>query len=142
MAQSTTIINAQALLISHGGTDVSGSSVSAEMTITRENSSQYTADGDWAFSLVGKRKVSGTLTGYYSETAAEFYAIMVAAFEAGTAAALILSPLGNDASGEEANTLNVFVTEMPYKFDSASADAIPLVIPFIGTGAVTRADVA
>ncbi len=142
MAQSTTIINSQALSISLNGTVVSGSSVSATLTITRENSQFYTAEGDWALALSGKRKGSGVITGRYSETAAEFYATAIAAFEAGTAVALILSPLGNDASGEEAQTVNVILTAMPYNFNSASADPIDLAVPFLTDGAVTRADVA
>ncbi len=142
MAQSTTIINAKALSISLSGTVVSGSSVSATMTVTRESSQYFTADGDWAKALSGKRKASGVLTGYMSETAAEFYATAIAAFEAGTSVALILSPLGNDASGEEAQTVNVILTAMPYNFDSASADPIGLAVPFLTDGAITRADVA
>ncbi len=141
MAQSTTVQNAVDLVVTHGGTNVSGSLQSASLTVTRENAQHFTAKGDWAFALVGKRKGSGTFTGYYSETAGEFYATMVASFEAGTSASLVLSPMGN-ASGEEAQTVSVFITSMPYTFDSATANAIMLAVPFVTTGALTRADVA
>jgi hypothetical protein len=141
MAQSTTILNAKALFIGVGGNDVSGSSASANLTVTMENSLGYTADGDFAFALVGKRQWSGTLNCYYSETGGESYKLLATAFEGGTSTALVLSLQGNDSS-EEALSGNVYFTSMPYSFDATSADATMVSVPFIGNGTLTRANVA
>jgi hypothetical protein len=141
MAQSTTIINAKALVVSIGGTAISGSLASATLTVNMENSQYYTADGDFADALVGKRQWSGTLNCYYSETAGEAYVLAVTAFEGGTSTALVLGAAGV-ASGDENLTGNVYFTSMPYNFDATSADPIMLAIPFVGKGALTRADVA
>ena len=140
MAQSTTIINAKVLYASVAAQDVSGSLQKADITVDAENAQHYTADGDFAFALVGKRRWAGVLTGYYSETANEFYDEVVTAFEAGTATAIVVSADGNDI-GDEALSGNVRFTQMPYSFDSSSADAIMLAVPFIGDGTLARADV-
>ena len=141
MAQSTTILNAKALYVGVGGNDVSGSSASATLTVNMENSLFYTADGDFAAALVGKRQWTGTLNAYYSETAGESYKLLATAFEAGTSTAVVLSIQGND-SGEEALSGNVYFTSMPYSFDATSADATMVAVPFIGNGTLTRANVA
>ena len=140
MAQSTTIINAKALVIKIGGTAISGSAASATLAVTMENSQFYTADGDFAAALVGKRQWSGVLNCYYSETAGEAYVLAVTAFEGGTSTALVLGVAGV-AVGDENLTGNVYFTSMPYNFDATSADPTMVAIPFIGNGTLTRADV-
>ncbi len=141
MAQSTTIKNAKALFLSAGGQDVSGSLAGVDLTVDMENARHYTADGDFAFALVGKRQWGGVVNLYYSETASEAYDTCVTAFEGGTSTAIVLSVDGND-SGDEALTGNVYFTQMPYSFDSTVADAVMAAVPFIGNGTLTRADVA
>jgi hypothetical protein len=140
MAQSTTIINAKGLVTSIGGTAVAGSLASATLTVTMENSQFYTADGDFAAALVGKRQWSGTLNCYYSETAGEAYVLAVTAFEGGTSTALVIGVSGS-AGGDENLTGNVYFYSMPYSFDATSADAVMMAIPFVGNGTLTRADV-
>ena len=140
MAQSTTIINAKALVVSIGGNTISGSTASATLTVNMENSQFYTADGDFAAALTGKRQWSGTLNCYYSETAGEAYLLAATAFEAGTSTALVLGVAGVTA-GDENLTGNVYFTSMPYNFDATSADPVMVAIPFIGNGTLTRADV-
>ena len=140
MAQSTTVINAKALVVKIGGTAISGSAASAALSVDMENSQFYTADGDFAASLTGKRKWSGTLNCYYSETAGEAYALAATAFEAGTSTALVLGVAGV-AVGDENLTGNVYFTQMPYNFDATSAEPVMVAIPFIGNGTLTRADV-
>ena len=140
MAQSTTIINAKALVVSIGGNTISGSTASATLTVNMENSQFYTADGDFAAALTGKRQWSGTLNCYYSETAGEAYLLAATAFEAGTSTALVLGVAGITA-GDENLTGNVYFTSMPYNFDATSADPVMVAIPFIGNGTLTRADV-
>jgi hypothetical protein len=140
MAQSTTIINAKALVVSIGGNTISGSTASATLTVNMENSQFYTADGDFAAALTGKRQWSGTLNCYYSETAGEAYLLAATAFEAGTSTALVLGVAGVTA-GDENLTGNVYFTSMPYSFDATSADPVMVAIPFIGNGTLTRADV-
>ena len=140
MAQSTTIINAKGLVTSIGGTAVAGSLASATLTVTMENSQFYTADGDFAAALVGKRQWSGTLNCYYSETAGEAYVLAVTAFEGGTSTALVIGVAGS-AGGDENLTGNVYFTSMPYSFDATSADPVLMAIPFVGNGTLTRADV-
>ena len=143
MAQSTTILNAKALYVNVGAQTISGSTMSASLTVDIENSQHYTADGDFAFALVGKRRWAGTLNIYYSETVdTEAYGMLVAAFEGGTSTALVLSNSGNNATGEETLTGNVFFTQMPYVFDSSTAAANMLAVPFIGNGTLTRAETA
>lgn len=141
MAQSTTIINAKALYVSVAAQDISGSLASAALTVDMQNAQHFTADGDFAFALVGKRQWSGTLNIYYSETANEAYEEIRDAFEGGTSTAIVISADGND-SGDEALSGNVYFTSMPYSFDSGTADAIMVAAPFIGNGTLTRADVA
>ena len=141
MAQSTTIINGKALYVSVTAQDISGSLASADLTVTMENSQFYTADGDFAAALVGKRQWGGTLNVYYSETSNEAYDEIVTAFEGGTNTAIVVSVLGNDST-EEALSGNVYFTSMPYSFDATSADATMLSVPFVGNGTLTRADVA
>ena len=140
MAQSTTIINAKGLITSIGGTAIAGSLASVNLTVAIENSQHYTADGDFADALVGKKNWSGTVNCYYSETAGEAYPLIVTAFDAGTATAVVINVAGG-AAGDEGHTGNVYFTSMPYVFDSTSADAIMVSVPFIGKGALTRADV-
>jgi len=140
MAQSTTIINAKALVVSIGGNTISGSTASATLTVNMENSQFFTADGDFAAALTGKRQWSGTLNCYYSETAGEAYLLAATAFEAGTSTALVLGVAGVTA-GDENLTGNVYFTSMPYNFDATSADPVMVAIPFIGNGTLTRADV-
>jgi hypothetical protein len=141
MAQSTTTLNAKALYVSVTAQDISGSLASANLNVNMENSQHYTADGDFAIALVGKRNWSGTLNVYYTETANEAYEEIVTAFEAGTNTAIVVSVLGNDST-EEALSGNVYFTSMPYTFDATSADATMLAVPFVGNGTLTRADVA
>ena len=140
MAQSTTIINAKALVVSIGGNTISGSTASATLTVNMENSQFFTADGDFAAALTGKRQWSGTLNCYYSETAGEAYLLAATAFEAGTSTALVLGVAGI-TQGDENLTGNVYFTSMPYNFDATSADPVMVAIPFIGNGTLTRADV-
>lgn len=140
MAQSTTIINAKALYVSVAAQDISGTLASAQLTVNMQNSQHFTADGDFAFALVGKRDWSGTLNIYYSETANEAYEEVRDAFEGGTSTAIVISVDGNDI-GDEALSGNVYFTSMPYSFDSTTADANMLSVPFIGNGTLTRADV-
>jgi len=140
MAQSTTIINAKALVVSIGGNTISGSTASATLTVNMENSQFYTADGDFAAALTGKRQWSGTLNCYYSETSGEAYLLAATAFEAGTSTALVLGVAGI-TQGDENLTGNVYFTSMPYNFDATSADPVMVAIPFIGNGTLTRADV-
>jgi len=141
MAQSTTIKNAKGLLTSVGGTAIAGSLASVTLTVEMENSQYYTADGDFADALVGKRKWSGVVNCYYSETAGEAYPLIATAFEGGTSTAVVIGAVGA-ASGDENLTGNVYFTSMPYDFDATSADPIMLAVPFVGKGALTRADVA
>ena len=140
MAQSTTIVNAKALITSIGGTAIAGSLASANLSVTMENSQFYTADGDFAAALVGKRQWSGVLNCYYSETAGEAYVLAVTAFEGSTSTALVMGVTGGGA-GAENLTGNVYFTAMPYNFDATSADPVMLAIPFIGNGTLARADV-
>lgn len=141
MAQSTTIINAKALYVSVGGTEVSGSAASAALTVAIDNALHATADGDFYFALVGKKQWSGTLNIYYSETAGEAYPLIATAADAGTSTAIVLSNAGN-TSGDETLAGNVYFTSLPYSFDATTADATMLAVPFIGNGTLTRADVA
>ena len=140
MAQSTTIINGKGLITSIGGTAIAGSLASVTLTITIENSQFYTADGDFAAALVGKKQWSGVANVYYSETAGEAYPLIATAFDAGTSTAVVINVAGGGA-GDEGHTGNVYFTSIPYGFDSTSADPIMLAIPFIGNGTLTRADV-
>ena len=140
MAQSTTIKNAKALVVSIGGNTISGSTATATLTVNMENSLFYTADGDFAAGLTGKRQWSGTLNCYYSETAGEAYPLIATAFEAGTSTALVLAVVGV-AQGDENLTGNVYFTSIPYNFDATSADPVMVAVPFIGNGTLTRADV-
>lgn len=137
MAQSTTIINAKALYLSAGGTDISGSIAGITLAVDDENAQHYTADGGAAFSLVGKYRWGGTVNIYYSETSSEAYDVMVAAREAGTTLAMIASVAGNNM-GDETLSGSIYVVGMPYAFDSTSPDAVLMSVPFIGTGALTR----
>jgi len=141
MAQSATIINGKALYVSVGGQAIAGSTMSASLTVDIENSQHYTADGDFAFALVGKRRWSGTLNIYYSETATEAYAECVSAFEGGTNSALVISVAGNN-SGDEALSGNAYFTQIVYPGDASTAAALQLAVPFVGNGALTRANVA
>ena len=140
MAQSTTVINAKALVLKIGGTAVSGSTASANLTVVMDSSQFATADGDFYAALVGKRQWSGTLNCYYSETGAEAYALIATAFEAGTSTALLLGVAGV-AVGDENLTGNVYFTSMPYVFDATTANPVMVSIPFIGNGTLARADV-
>jgi hypothetical protein len=140
MAQSTTVINAKGLVTSVGGTAIAGSLASVDLTVDMENAQFFTADGDFAAALVGKRQWSGTLNCYYSETAGEAYPLIATAFEGGTSTALVIGVAGNSA-GDENLTGNVFFTSMPYSFDATSAEPTMVSVPFIGNGTLTRADV-
>ena len=140
MAQSTTIINAKALITSIGGTAIAGSLASVDLTIAIENSQYYTADGGFADALVGKKQWSGTVNCYYSETAGEAYPLIVTAADAGTATAVVINVAGG-AAGDEGHTGNVYFTSIPYNFDATSADPVMVAFPFIGKGTLTRADV-
>jgi len=140
MAQSTTVINGKGLITSIGGTAIAGSLASVNLNVTIENSQFYTADGDFAAALVGKKQWSGTVNCYYSETAGEAYPLIVTAFDAGTSTAVVINVAGGGA-GDEGHTGNVYFTSMPYNFDATSADPIMLAIPFVGNGTLTRADV-
>jgi hypothetical protein len=105
-----------------------------------ENSQFYTADGDFAAALVGKRQWNGTINCYYSETAGEAYVLMITAFEGSTSTAITVSVAGG-AGGDEQLSGNVYFTGAPYSFDSGSADPVMMAFPFVGNGTLTRADV-
>lgn len=141
MAQSTTIKNARVMSISIDGTDVCGSVQSIDWSDDREISSYFTACGDGARYLTGKRTISGTLNIYYSETAGEAYKLVAAAYENVTEAAIVTSPTGGN-SGNEQFTMTVLFTGFPINLDPSSADAIAIAVPFVVQGVPTRAAVS
>lgn len=140
MPQSTTTINAVALSVTVSGQDICGTTTQVDLTIERLTSEFFTACGDYPVVLVGKRRWSGTLNIAYSETANEGHDIVVTAFDAGTAAAMVLSPAGGNV-GDLQWSGNVLFTSMPYTFNPGDAAVILLSVPFLGTGALTRAAV-
>ena len=141
MAQSTTIINAKQLYATVTTQDISGSLASVTLTVDMQNAQHFTADGDFAFALVGKRQWSGSFNIYYSETSNEAYDELVTAFEGGTNTAILIVVDGND-SGDESLAGNVYFTSMPYTFDATTADGIMMSVPFVGNGTLTRSTVA
>lgn len=138
MPQSTTTINAKALSVTVSGQDICGTTTQVDLTVERLTAEFFTACGDYPVVLVGKRRWSGTLNFAYSETANEAHDVIVTAFDAGTAAAVVFSPAGGN-TGDLQWSGNVLFTSMPYSFNPGDANAIMLSVPFLGTGDLTRA---
>ncbi len=138
MAQSTTIQNAVAMSISIGGTDICGTTQSIDWSDDRQVAAFFTACGDGARHLVGKRTIAGTLNIYFSETAAEAYLLAMVAYENKTETAMIVSPTGGTA-GNQQWTMTVLFTAMPMSFNPGGADPIAIAVPFVCQGLPTRA---
>ena len=138
MAQSTTIVNANVMSISVGGTDICGSTQSIDWSDDRQVAAFFTACGDGARHLVGKRTVAGTLNIYFSETAGEATLLVEVAYENKTETALVTSPTGGTA-GNQQWTMTVLFTAFPMSFNPGGADPISIAVPFVVQGLPTRA---
>lgn len=140
MAQSTTIVNSVSMSISVGGTDICGTTASIDWSDDRQVAAFFTACGDGARHLLGKRTIAGTLNIYFSETAGEAFLVLVAAYEAQTESAIIVSPTGG-GSGNQQWTFTALFTAMPMSFNPGAADPIAIAVPFVVQGTGARAAV-
>ena len=140
MPQSTTIKNAKALSITADGNDICGTLASVDFTDERQTAEFYTACGDYALFLTGKRKVTGTLNIYFSETSGEGYLTLADAYDAETEITLVLSPTGG-ASGNQEWTGTILLSSLPMSFNPGDAGPIMVAVPFLAKGAFTRAAV-
>ena len=141
MAQSTTIKNAKALVCNANSQDISGSISGVDLTLTIENSTFFTADGDYSLALSGKRSGSGVINAFYSETSNEAEDVLSAAFHSGDTISVVITPLGS-TSGNKTWTFNALVTSLPMSLDAGAADPIGIAAPFITSGTVTEGTVA
>lgn len=141
MAQSTTIKNAKALVVNANSQDISGSISGIDLTITVENSTFFTADGDYSLALAGKFSASGTINAYYSETSNEAEDVLSAAFYTRDTISVVVTPLGS-TSGNKTWTFNALVTSLPMPLDAGAADPIGIATPFVVSGSITEGTVA
>lgn len=130
MAQTTTAINACGARIeldNSGGTpvDISGSSNTANLTVSKETATGVTFEGDWNFRLQCKKDGSLEISTMWTTAAAEGRAILEEWFDSGGARTISVYPNGTGI-GERVYTGEFVLTEL--SIPMTGGDAAPIVV--------------